>query len=136
MASKGPIEADRKNAKRRARPKSPVGKARPSRNSVGHRRSRSDLSDDAQLQSSKFAGVIMAGLEHRGTSEAVMKAALSKFQIFPLRDVRPAMFAALLECPEPRLGKGLKGYQRVALAKQKRTPIHAETKNASDPSVD
>ncbi len=110
MASKRHIEANRNNARRRAGPKSAVGRTRARRSTFDHGRSRSDISDDAQLQLSEFVGAIMAGLEHQGTSEAVMKAALSTFQMSPTRNVRPVMLAALLECPEPRLVKGLKSH--------------------------
>ncbi|MCP3460024.1 hypothetical protein [Bradyrhizobium sp. CCGUVB23] len=123
MASHRQIEANRSNATRSTGPKTLSGKARSSRNTVRHGLARSrSQSDDAEI--ARLSRAISSGLQQQGVSDKVMDVARCKLQLLRIRAIRQRILAALLQGSVQADGtdlRGLERYERVALARQKRT---------------
>jgi len=121
MASERQIEANRKNAKRSSGPKTPSGKAKSRRNALFHGLSRSTAADDSALGA--LAGAIANAAKQNGVEFEATDVARAKLQFRRIGAVRHRLLAALLESPDVKLVKRLRGlerYERVAIAMQKR----------------
>jgi hypothetical protein len=121
MASERQIEANRKNAKRSTGPKTPQGKAKSRRNALFHGLSRSTSGDDSDLRA--LASAIMNAARQNGVDFETTDVASAKRRFWRIGTVRHRLLAALLESPDTKFVKRLRGlerYERAAFAKQKR----------------
>lgn len=121
MASERQIEANRKNAKRSCGPKTPYGKAKSRRNALFHGLSRSTPDDD--LAVGALASAIANAAKQNGKEFEANDIACAKLRFRQIGNVRHRLLVALLESPDVRLIRRLRGlerYERAAIAMQKR----------------
>jgi hypothetical protein len=118
MASERQIEANRKNAKRSCGPKTPFGKAKSRQNALFHGLSQSTPDDDLALGA--LASAIANAAKHNrvGTHDI----ARAKLRFRQIAIVRHRLLVELLESPDVKLVKRLRGlrrYESEAIAMQK-----------------
>jgi hypothetical protein len=121
MASNRQNEANRNNAKRSTGPKTEAGKSKSSNNARCHGLSRPVIADETILIALKKAiGDVGAA---SSADIDLGEVALAKFELNRIRTVRYELLSALLKDPDLAKAKrlmGLKRYERLAFAKQRR----------------
>jgi hypothetical protein len=121
MASERQIEANRRNARQSTGPRTASGKARSRQNAFRHGLSRAAISEDTETE--KLVQTILGNVTHELLVFELADLVRAKLELGRIRAVRHGLLAGVLQCPDAKWAKRLRGlerYERAALAKQKR----------------